>query len=107
MVFREISRKDDELKDWLAIQSDMFIAVDNNVQMTVTSIVSRFPEIAKKTSTKTTADAFVIALAHNHNHTVVTEEQPTTRHGIPMICNHFGIRCINTIQMMEELNMTF
>ncbi len=54
------------------------------------------------------ADPFVIAKAHSIQGTVVTlEGAPPNAAKIPNICQHFGVRCLNLEQFMEEEGWQF
>ena len=56
------------------------------------------------------ADAWIVAYAITKRCVVVTHEQhkPDAKHKIPIpnVCHTFGIRYLNTFQMLRELNIT-
>lgn len=57
------------------------------------------------------ADPWLIAYAKNHNFILVSHEisEPNRKNKvkIPDVCSHFGVECINLIQMYRELKETF
>lgn len=60
------------------------------------------------------ADPILIGMAIAHGHVLVTQETPETRPGgtkvqvkIPDVAEQFGVRCITTDQMLEELDVSF
>ena len=56
------------------------------------------------------ADAWIAAYAMAQRRVVVTHEQykPDAKHRVPIpnVCHTFGIRYLNTFQMLRELNIT-
>lgn len=107
VVWGEITNKDDELQEWLKPLRSMFIELDEEIQLTVSQMLLKFPEIAKKRLDKTTADAFVVALAKNHDCVVVTEENRNKKLGIPELCEHYDVKWTNTIGLLRELGIKF
>jgi Domain of unknown function (DUF4411) len=55
----------------------MFIDVDEPMQRRVAAILIKFPRLVGERKARTSADAFVIALALERNLHIVTEERPT------------------------------
>ena len=54
------------------------------------------------------ADPFVIACAHAHGGTVVTQEKLKPNAAkIPNVCEHFGIPCIDLERFMRDQNWSF
>jgi hypothetical protein len=57
------------------------------------------------------ADLWIIAAARVHGATVVTQESlivgETKKIKIPNVCRDHTVRCINTFEMLEELNAKF
>lgn len=57
------------------------------------------------------ADPWLVAYALEHNLKIVTYEvsQPDRKNRvkIPEVCNKFGVKYVNTIEMMRELNESF
>jgi hypothetical protein len=72
-------------------------------------VLAQFPRLVGQLNNRHRADAFVIALARVRNLTVVTEEGMSvpTRPRIPLVCEHFGVRCIATVQLIRELGLRF
>ena len=72
-------------------------------------ILAEFQKLVDERTGKSMADPFVIAVARVHSLTVVTGESGGTanRPKIPNVCEHYGIRCINVVTMLRELNFQF
>ncbi len=107
IVYDEIQRKDDDLREWLDSRKQLFKALDEPQMTMVRKILSDFEGIVEQGKEKTEADVFVIALAHHHSCAVVTEEKANKRNGIPTVCRNYGIECINTVDFMRQLGLRF
>lgn len=117
-VKTELDAKEDRLKDWANshftkwFQSTHDIDVLSVYQAIMKWVeTSDFRDKAKKDFTRTnTADAWIVAYAKAKRCIVVTDEQydPDIRRKIliPNVCELFGIKCMNTFQMLRELNIT-
>ena len=71
---------------------------------------AEFPRLVDTLRNRSKADPFVIATAIDRKATVVTGEPITgsmTKPRIPDVCDVRGVRCINFLQMIRELNLTF
>ena len=65
-------------------------------------------ELKKMQNGGLNADPFVIGKAGASNGTVVTlETGPPNASRIPNICHHFGVRCLNLEEFMEEEDWQF
>lgn len=109
-VLVELERKLDEVYQWVRMRKDLFIPIDSQIQLVVADILKDHPGLVGQRKTRSTADAFVIALARIERCTVVTGERATNslkRPHIPDVCAVLGIRCINLLQLMREQGWVF
>jgi len=110
-VLRELKRKDDALTAWSKKQKNLFIEVDDAIQLVVADILSKFPRLVESGGSRSGADVFVIALAHIHECTVVTGEKrassQTGKLKIPDVCDTLHIRCITLLDLIKEQRWTF
>jgi len=109
-VFRELERKEDELFAWAKRYKGMFLPLDDAVQASVTEIMAAFPRLVDGRLGKSFADPFVIATARVTERVVITGERPTgkvQRPKIPDVCQHFGVECINLVELFRREKWTF
>jgi hypothetical protein len=110
-VLRELERQDDDLTAWCRQQRNLFVDIDNAIQLVVTEILGDYPRIIESGGRRSGADPFVIALAKINNATVVTAEQRTNnldgRVRIPDVCNFMSIRCIPLLNLITEERWIF
>lgn len=114
------SAHEDELKLWCDsnLPCDFFINTDSVLNNYI-SIVSWTNSMSHHYTTNAIqefletdlADPWLIAFAMSNNWTIVTYEksEPNRKNRIkmPEVCNQFGVRYINTIEMLRELNENF
>lgn len=108
-VLRELQTKDDGLAKWAKQRDGLFAPLEPAVMAAVREVLAAFPRLVGTLKQRNRADAFVIALAKVDGLTVVTEERGGTpdRPRIPLICDHFGVLCINTLEFIRETGLTF
>ena len=109
-VYHEIEDREDRLVDWAREHVEMFVEDDEVVQAQVRGIFNGWPRQVDFTRYVTGADAFVIAHAQGREFAVVTGEKPSNNPDcpkIPDVCSHYGVRCINLIDMIEERGWRF
>lgn len=95
-VFTECSKKSDDLTAWLKKRSAMFVELDEPIQIRAAAILVQFPRLVGARKARTSADAFVIALALERKLTLITEERPTgspNRPNIPDVLAHPDFIC--------------
>ena len=82
----------------------MFIDLEIDIQTEARNILHEFPYLTKQIAGRNSADPFVIALAKSRNYVVVTEEGlgSENKPRIPLVCNHYGIQCINILRMVQN-----
>ena len=107
-VKRELEEHGDELYEWVKRRKKMFCSLDASLQKRVTRIQKQFPSLVKLDRTRPDADPFVIALAQEHNLTVVSYEQakPTKPH-IPDVCQTLGIAHISLVELFRREGWQF
>jgi len=110
MVLTELERQEDELHDWAAAQTELFIGLDEAQQQEVREIMAAHAGIVQPGEDRVNADPFVIALARCRGFVVVSEERrsgnPNTPK-IPNVCAARGVRCVNLLGLMTDLGWTF
>lgn len=105
-VLNECSKRDEDLHNWLKDREQMFVPLEEPIQIRHSEILAKFPQLVDARKTHFAADPWVIALALEHGLTIVTEERPTgsaQRPNIPDVCNdeQFTIPCINMLALIK------
>ncbi len=115
-VYNEILDGEDKLSEWFKARKDsqLFITPAIEVQhiyQTVADHVRKNYEIAYYQTFLEKADPWVIALAKHLDAIVVTMEvlvpSISKKVKIPNICLQFGLKYINTYQMLRDLHARF
>ena len=109
-VYFELQRKGDDLHDWIKARKQMLIPLNEEVQVRATELLAEYPRLVDTLRGRSKADPFVIATAMDRNADVVTGEIISgnlEKPRIPDVCQVKGIRCINFLQMIRELKLTF
>jgi hypothetical protein len=102
-VLRELNQKDDEVHQWAAAQSGMFVRLDEDIQRAMTDTTARCPALVKPSERRGRADPFVIALARARKLTVVTAERSqSSLRKIPGACAHLGVPCVGLVEMFRR-----
>lgn len=110
MVLKELERQEDELSAWAAAKRELFIDLDEDQQREVRDTMAGYPGLVRPSEDRVNADPFVIALARCRGWTVVSEERPSGNPGtpkIPNVCAARGVRCINLLGLMTDLDWIF
>jgi hypothetical protein len=115
LVYKEIAEVDghkDDLAHWMRVRKGkgLCIPASRAVQETVGKIkvhvYENYDHVEAWEFSKG-ADSWVIAHALVDNGIVVTRESTLHPHAkkvrIPDVCSHFGIKCINTLEMLRQL----
>jgi len=109
-VYIELSKKADDLHDWVRERKQMLVPIDEAVQAQATALLMAHPRLVDTLRNRSMADPFVIATALVRNAVVVTGEPFTgkmDRPRIPDVCQARGIRCMTFLQLIRELRLTF
>jgi hypothetical protein len=109
-VYFELERKSDDLHDWVKARKQILIPLDEAIQIRATSLLAEHPRLVDTLRGRSKADPFVIATAIERNAVVVTGEIISgnlEKPRIPDVCQVKKIPCINFLQMIRELKLTF
>ena len=109
-VLRELRARDDELLAWAEGNDTMFITLDEAAIATMGRVIRDFPRLVDPDRTTPDADPFVIALALQNDHRVVTSEKATAnpdKPRIPDVCKANAVRCITIPVMFRELGLRY
>lgn len=103
-VRREVQKKTDGLFAWVNKRKDIFIDLEEPIQLRAKELLKQFPWLLKNVPGKSPADPFVIALARERNLTVITEEGPgnAKKPKIPTVCDQLKIPCINLLGLLDK-----
>ncbi|MGK5112777.1 DUF4411 family protein [Geodermatophilus sp. CPCC 205506] len=110
LVRDEISRREDEVHEWVKAQVGLFVPLEEDIQRATRHVLSIAPRLVGRGGKRNMADPFVVALAMARDGVVVTEE---TRSGsiekprIPDACEALGIRWLPLMGYIEEQGWTF
>jgi Domain of unknown function (DUF4411) len=113
-VADELRAGADELAEWAAARSPLFLGLDDAVVPSL-GIVSRWAsngayEPAAVNTFLQVADYYLVAHAHAHGLTAVTHEIPsdsTRRIKIPDACIGLGVRCMSPYEMLRAERARF
>lgn len=113
-VYNEIDSKNDALTQWAKAQKEVFFSPSTAEELRFVSEIFKIQHfqamIRKKErlSGKPVADPFVIARAKIMRCSVVTSEHfKDNAAGIPNVCKHFSISCINLEEFMQKEGWSF
>lgn len=109
-VYFELQRKSDDMHDWIKARKQMLVALDEAIQIRASALLAEYPRLVDTLRGRSKADPFVIATAMERNAVLVTGEIISgnlDKPRIPDVCQVKSIRCINFLQMIRELKLTF
>lgn len=110
-VYVELERKADDLHDWVKARKQMLVPLTARVQELALGLLSEYPRLVDTLRGRSKADPFVIATAMDMRGAVVVTGEVATgrldRPRIPDVCQAKGIHCINFLQMIRDLKLTF
>jgi PIN domain nuclease of toxin-antitoxin system len=108
-VLNELERKADDCHAWAKERPQMFLSMDADIQISAAEVLAEFPKLVDERTGKSMGDPFVIAVARVHSLAVVTGEKGGSpqKPKIPNVCSHFGIECIDIVEMMRQLKFQF
>ena len=110
MLF-ELEKRDDEVYEWAKARKGSFVvAIDEEQQRHVATILSRYERLVDTRKNRSGADPFVIALAMAQDCAVVTAEVATgnaERPNIPDVCAGIRIRCLTLLDLFREMGWRF
>lgn len=118
-VMKEVSKKDDELRNWTKQHKKMFIQLDEFQIQKVIEIQSKYPSFVDPDKENPVADPFVIALALEKDpqqtiipmekkRIVVSEEKLRgNKIKIPYVCQQYDIECIDVFELFRREKWKF
>lgn len=109
-VYVELAKKSDELHAWIKDRKHILVPLSEDIQQLVTNVLAEYPRLVDTLRNRSMADPFVIGTAMGLDAIVVTGEVLTGKMDkprIPDVCEAKGIRWINFLQMIRELELTF
>lgn len=104
-VYRELEKKDDAAFQWLKARLGMIVAIDTQIQESVTKILAAHGRLVDTRRNRSSGDPFVIALAQARSMSVVTGERASgviAKPNIPDVCAVLRIPCINVLTMFRN-----
>lgn len=113
-VLREIEKKSDDVHEWCKRvnknATSFFVELEEKVQTATSEILASHPKLVDDRQGKGQADPFVIALARVRGASVVTQEGRTgssARPKIPDVCDHYGVPCMDLLDLMRRERWRF
>lgn len=109
-VYKEIEKKDDDLKEWVRDRLRMFVALEEDIQLAVTEVLTLSERMVGSQKGRNAADPWVIALAKVRGLTVVTMERASgnlNRPKIPDVCDTLSVPCIDVIGLVDKEGWQF
>jgi Domain of unknown function (DUF4411) len=110
-VLNEVKKKEDGLADFMKGQKEkLIVPLDEEIMAGTSEVLAEFPRLAGQMRGRNKADPFVVATAMTKGIVVVTEEGARgkrNRPKIPLVCEHFGVECVNVLDYIEERGWTF
>lgn len=110
VVRDELGRKDDATKEWATNQADLFLPLDEDIQVATREVLAGHRKLVGKGGQRNLADSFVIGLARARGGIVVTQETRTNnleRPRIPDVCEAMGVRCVDLVGFIRDQGWTF
>ena len=113
-AFNESMQYDDALKLWMRGVQAHVVANNQSIEQQHAAIQSHPMGVALimkgRTFIRSDADSRIIATAIYLRGTVVTKELPSTsptKPKIPNVCVHFRVPCVDLMQMLELLGLSY
>lgn len=104
-IYLEIEAQDDGIYEWARNHQDIFVPLEDSIQVKATEILRDYPNILDLRQLKSSADPFLIATAMVKSCAVVTEEQPTGPGSkiikIPNVCRSLNVTCISLLDLLR------
>lgn len=110
VVRDELGRKDDATTKWATNQADLFLPLDEDIQVATREVLAEHRKLVGKGGQRNLADSFVIGLARARGGIVVTQETRTNnleRPRIPDVCEAMGVRCVDLVGFIRDQGWTF
>jgi hypothetical protein len=100
----ELGKQDDELLEWANEYPDLFVPIDEAIQIEVKAILAAHRSLVERAGARRSGgDPFVIALARLNGCAVVTEEvSKPTQPRIPDVCEALEVSCIRLVNLIRN-----
>ena len=101
--------KQDALKAWAKLRGQLFVPLEHDIQRATTRVLEYAERMVGMGKGRNGADPFVIALAVARDGVVVTEEYKGSLASpkIPVVCEALGVRCMTTVEFIQDQGWTF
>lgn len=109
-VKAELERKHDETFAWARAQDDLFVPLEEDIQLATREVLTRCPKLVAVGGRRDGADLFVVAFALARDGAVVSQESPgrsLNKPRIPDACEAVGVRCLRLVEFIEEQGWEF
>ena len=116
-VYEELSHGNDDLSNWVkARQSDFIPTTSEEIQSAMSEVADYVVALPNKNQRNlelflAKADPWLIACAMADGHIIVTQEEKVDAQSkkikIPNVCEHFGVQCITTFDLLTKLSAKF
>lgn len=102
-------KRDDNLKAWAKLRGQLFVPLEHDIQRATTRVLEYAERMVGMGKGRNGADPFVIALAVARDGVVVTEEYKGSLASpkIPVVCEALGVRCMTTVEFIQDQGWTF
>jgi hypothetical protein len=102
----ELEAEDDEVLAFVREQEDLFVEIDEAVQIQVREILNAHGRLIR--AGRSGADPFVIGLARMNGCAVVCEERrKPSAPKIPDVCDALGIPCIPLLELVRQRGLSY
>lgn len=110
VVRDELGKRDDDANTWARAQSDLFVPLDQDIQLATKQILQAHPKMMGTGGGRNGADPFVIGLALARTGTVVTDETFSgnlNKPRIPDVCRAVSVPCVNLVGFVQAQGWRF
>ena len=113
-VYRELSRKEDDLFKWLrghkVKDSGVLIKADKDLLLQVQGLLEKYPKLIGSQKGRSDADPFLVEYARKSSVPLVTLEMPSgnlNKPRIPDVCKAESIECISFYEYIDRAGISF
>ncbi|RSN45253.1 DUF4411 domain-containing protein [Amycolatopsis sp. WAC 04197] len=110
VVRDELGKRDDEANTWARSQGDLFLPLDQDIQVSTRKILQAHPKMMGTGGGRNGADPFVIGLALARTGVVVTDETFSgnlNKPRIPDVCKAVSVPCTNLVGFVQAQGWKF
>ncbi|MGK4593926.1 DUF4411 family protein [Amycolatopsis sp. w19] len=110
VVRDELGKRDDDANTWARAQGDLFIPLDQDIQVSTRKILQAHPKMMGTGGGRNGADPFVIGLALARTGVVVTDETFSgnlNKPRIPDVCKAVSVPCMNLVGFVQAQGWKF